>query len=88
MKMSVSDFYVFDANGEKHRLAVTSMDMITTEIQNGNDELKLFKPPEELTFTCRLIIQPKSKIHILGLTNNSIRLHGGRPMRTIPRRFL
>ena len=88
MKMSVSDFYVFDANREKHRVAVTSMDLTRTEIPNGNDELKLFKPPEKLTFTCRLIIQPKSKIHIFGVTNNTIRLHGGRPMRTIPRRFL
>lgn len=35
-----------------------------------------------------VFLQPKTKIVLFGLTNNYIRLHGGRPMRKIPRRFL
>lgn len=38
--------------------------------------------------TLKLKLQPKSKMHLLGMTNNCIRLHGGRPIRTIPDRFL
>lgn len=41
-----------------------------------------------LEFTCSFQLQPKTKMHILGVTNNSIRLHGGRPIRKIPKKFL
>lgn len=33
-------------------------------------------------------LQPKVKIKLYGISNNYIRLHGGKPIRTIPRRFL
>lgn len=38
--------------------------------------------------SCDVFFQPKVKIRLFGLTNNCIRLHGGRPMRKISRRFL
>lgn len=43
---------------------------------------------ETMECTFRVSIQPKCKLQLFGITNNCIRLHGGRPMRTINRRFL
>lgn len=43
---------------------------------------------ESLTITFSVFVQPKRKLMLWGLTNNSIRLHGGRPLRTIPKRFI
>lgn len=42
---------------------------------------------ESLTLTFSVFVQPKDKLALWGTTNNSIRLHGGRPMRTISKRF-
>lgn len=41
-----------------------------------------------MEFTVKLKLQPKAKIHLLGVTNNCIRMHGGKPIRTIQKRFL
>lgn len=33
-------------------------------------------------------MQPKVKLRLFGISNNSIRMHGGKPIRTIQKRFL
>ena len=40
-----------------------------------------------MSATLTLYIQPKDKLKLLGITNNSIRLHGGKAIRTVPKRF-
>lgn len=39
-------------------------------------------------FVSDIMCQPKVKLKIFGITNNCIRMHGGRPMRKISQRHL
>ena len=52
----------------------------------SNDESHIYKD-ENLEFECSFRIQLKDMLKIWGLTNNSIRLHGGKAIRTVPKRF-
>lgn len=38
--------------------------------------------------TTDFTLQPKVKIKLFGISNNYIRLHGGKPLRTVRKRFL
>ena len=41
-----------------------------------------------ITMSFEIQIQPKDKLRLLSVTNNAIRLHGGRPLRTVPKKFM
>lgn len=59
-----------------------------------NDEFEHIYKPAVIsgTFECHMdlaTMQPKVKIRMFyGITNNFIRMHGGKPLRRIPKRFL
>ena len=70
-----------------------------TEFKENSEPLDLFD--DELvcrinktysvtgTFTCASDLRrPKVRMHLYGISNNWIRMHGGKPMRTLPRRFM
>lgn len=82
-------YYIDHDTGERHVIGrimkKISMDLIEDDVYTectGN-----IPSAGELTITFSVFVQPKDKLALWGTTNNSIRLHGGRPMRTIPERF-
>lgn len=48
------------------------------------------RPPITGTFevTFDVFLQPKAKLNFYGISNNFIRLHGGKPLRRVKRRYL
>ena len=59
-----------------------------TTLQDDAFSPDVFKP-FSFSFSSKLRLQPKDKMKIFyGLTNNSIRMHGGKPIRRVPERFL
>ena len=51
-------------------------------------ECDLSEAPTTISATFTLYIQSKDKLKLLGITNNYIRLHGGKAIRRVPKRFL
>jgi len=86
------EVFVRTASGEELKLGDITEISIEETIPEIDDPYLCITHMAEMTGTfivnTDFMQQPKVKIKLFGMTNNFIRLHGGRPMRTIPRRFL
>lgn len=86
------EVFVRTASGEEFKLGVITELSIEEPIPEIDDPYLCITQMPEMTgtfvVTADFMKQPKVKLKLFGLTNNYIRLHGGKPMRRIQKRFM
>ena len=91
MKIEPETLYVINQEtGEVFELgSIDSIDYRTLQEDYGTlQEIDSKKMPGSISFEFKMKIQPKTKLVLLGITNNCIRMHGGKPIRRVQKRFL
>jgi len=91
---NVKLFAVFDDGAKLELGDVVEISADPQDIFDPFDFNILYQPERvkgvfELSHTLTVDgFQPKIKLKLFGLSNNYIRLHGGKPLRTVRKRFL